>query len=183
MLIVSVFFAGFAGATTVLKTDIKQMTLSSEAILEGAVTDVESRYEKGQTTIATYVEIKPAFFLKGKNERVTLRIPGGQVGGKGLKVFGVPEFQKDQKVFLFLKKNPAEKNIYSVNGFNQGRYMLFESKGVTHAVADNGMGLKIFESCPENAVKCLEEKGLGVRTYSEMIEKIKTWLTTPEMSD
>lgn len=180
-MITMVLFAGVAGATTVLRMDLKQLTLASEMIMEGEVTKVEAKFEKGNSTIATYVEIKPKAFIKGSDERITIRVPGGQVGDKGLKVFGAPNFSAGQKVFLFLQKNPFDKDNYSVSGFYQGRYMIFDSDGSKHAVADNGIGSKIFESCSKNKLECVQRKGLKVLKYSEFIEKVKSYLASPEM--
>ncbi|TET48271.1 hypothetical protein E3J59_00855 [Candidatus Aerophobetes bacterium] len=55
-------------------------------------------------------------------KEITVKVPGGEVGGIGLKVSDTPEFRKGEEVFLFLRIEKLP--IFKVAGLFQGKYTI-----------------------------------------------------------
>lgn len=123
-IIVSLVFvsAATAAATTVVSLDLPKLVDTSELIVVGEVVKVDARVENGR--VHSYIDIAVQETWKGE-EKETVRI--GQIGGKTEElatiVHGMPSFQKDERVLLFLEKPKAAKH-YVVTGLAQGKFSL-----------------------------------------------------------
>ncbi len=172
------FFAPVAFGTTVLKIDFETMSNKSDLIIEGKVKSVASSYNEKGFAIFTKVEVEVLRTIKGQAEKVvTLRVPGGTVDGKTMTIFGAPQFEKDDRVILFLIKIPDKPDaLFHVSGLFQGRYMVFNQGGITYTVMDIGKGRPIFSSCEEEKVDCLGNLGLSVIPLKELVEKVNAAL-------
>lgn len=108
----------------VIKKELSEFTAEADLIVVGEVKKIESRWNPGET-IFTYVTIATEQFLKGSaGKEVTLRFPGGEVGGIGLKVSDTPNFKLGEKVKVFLKG----KDIYDIVGLSQGKYTILDEE-------------------------------------------------------
>lgn len=106
------------------KMELSQLTARADLIVVGQVKEIQSRWDPGET-IFTYVTIAVEQSEKGSpGAEVTLRFPGGEVGGIGLWVSDSPVFKKGEKVKVFLKG----KEIYDIVGLYQGKYSITEGE-------------------------------------------------------
>ncbi len=113
----------------VIPLTTEELALSSEMVVVGKVQKIESRWNREQNLICTYVTVESQQLLKGENniDVVVLEVPGGKVGNKGLKVFDMPTFFLNEEVLVFLSaKN--EINSFRVVGCYQGKYTIKESQ-------------------------------------------------------
>ncbi len=124
------FFTNQADALMVRKS-IEELTYEADSILIGKVKSMESRWNKDRTLIYTYVTISVREYTKAlpnmkEVKEITVKVPGGEVGGIGLKVSDTPEFRKGEEVFLFLRIE--ELPIFKVAGLFQGKYTIEDGK-------------------------------------------------------
>ncbi len=120
------FVIKMAHSTVLQYLELEDIALRSEAIIRGVVKEVSSRYNEERTKIFTYsvIEIRETF--KGKTPPVvTVRTYGGRVGDISMKVPGMPEFKKNEEVFLFLKKNDE---YWHVTGMIQGKFSILKDE-------------------------------------------------------
>lgn len=111
--------AGPALATTYLKTDLQGLTHASEAIVHGEVVKVESAWNAEGTIILSEVTIRVADTVAGvAPSTVTVRVPGGSVGGFTVKMHDGPEFRQGQEVMVFLGR--WDDGAYKVTGYQMG---------------------------------------------------------------
>jgi len=124
------FFTNQADAV-VVKKSIEELTYEADSILIGEVKRIESRWNKDRTLIYTYVTISVRKYTKAlpsmkEIKEITVKVPGGEVGGIGLKVSDAPEFRKGEEVFLFLRIEKLP--ILKVAGLFQGKYTIEDGK-------------------------------------------------------
>lgn len=124
--VVTLFAAGSARATTMLAADVPSLTRSSDAVVRGTVTSVQSRWTGDRMRIVTDVQIEVEESLKGTPPRqVTVVQPGGVVGDIGQRVSGLASFQPGEEVVVFLEKRPGA--TYRVAGMAQGKFRVERS--------------------------------------------------------
>ncbi len=124
------FFTNQADALMVRKS-IEELTYEADSILIGKVKSMESRWNKDRTLIYTYIIISVREYTKAlpnmkEVKEITIKVPGGEVGGIGLKVSDTPEFRKGEEVFLFLRIEKLP--IFKVAGLFQGKYTIEDGK-------------------------------------------------------
>jgi hypothetical protein len=108
-----------ARAATVLGASVEDLALASEAVVRGKVEARSCRWQGGK--IVTDVVIAPTEIWRGvAAERVTVVVPGGEVGRIGQRVSGAPSFAVGEDVVVFLAA--AGDGRFRVAGFAQGKY-------------------------------------------------------------
>jgi len=123
---VGLCWASSAAATTALKLDLESLVANSNAIVLGHVTEVRSLEEGGRIYTETTVRVDEAW--KGEaTDTVTIRHPGGRVGDTVTRVYGLPGFEPDERVVVFLRRNDAsstsEQSLrFTVTGLRQGKF-------------------------------------------------------------
>jgi hypothetical protein len=102
-------FALLAAAQTVSASTFTPISdddliISARAIVTGKVVAIESNYDDQQDRIYTYITVKVQQVLKGQisEGRIVLKELGGQVGNRGLIVWGNPQFKRGENVLLYL---------------------------------------------------------------------------------
>lgn len=108
-----------------LRMELTDLTKSSDNVIVGKVTDVQSRWNEQGNRIVTDVTIKVQDTAKGrmnKDALVHIRLLGGRVGGLVAKAPGMPTFSVDEEVVLFLQKKGGPKNL--VVGGTQGKRLI-----------------------------------------------------------
>jgi hypothetical protein len=114
------------GATTMLRADLPQMAQTSDAVVQGVVRRVQSRWSGDNRRIVTDVEIEVTDALKGKTgSTVLLTQPGGRVGDIGQVVSGLATFTEGEEVVVFLEKYGAA--AFQLSGMAQGKYQVQRS--------------------------------------------------------
>jgi len=108
-------------AITVKPLSFAELVEGSGAVVHGRVSDVRGQWTADRHGIDSLVSIEVIDYLKGAlGERVTVRVPGGRVGGMVNLIPGAPTFAEGDQVVLFLKvAGPA---IPILTGTTQGVY-------------------------------------------------------------
>ena len=130
---------GFAGflvtmpvlGSTVLLMGLDELVEDSDSIIQGEVEAVYSQWDEEKKLIFTYASIRVDESLKGESRRsLLIRQMGGTVGALTLTVAGMPEFQEDSNVIVFLKD--SGNGTFQVVGMNQGRYVIVEDFAISN---------------------------------------------------
>ena len=108
-----------ATATTIVKMDLAELTSAASVVARGRCLASEARMDGGYIWTFTTFEVTET--LKGSTPRqITVRLIGGKVGHMKSTVDGVPQFQRDEDVFLFLE--PTREGDLSVTSWVQGTF-------------------------------------------------------------
>ncbi|RKH13738.1 hypothetical protein D7V97_04740 [Corallococcus sp. CA053C] len=122
------------GATTMLRADLPQMAQASDAVVQGVVRRVQSRWSGDKLRIVTDVEIQVTESLKGQpGGTVLVTQPGGRVGDIGQVVSGLASFSEGEEVVVFLEKKGAA--AFRLAGMAQGKYQVQRSASGASAMA------------------------------------------------
>ena len=91
-------------ATTVIMPTDDNLIIGSRAIVRGRVLAIESAIESNSDRIFTYITLRVQEVLKGQisERRIVLKQRGGEVAGRGTRIFGMPQFLRDENVILYL---------------------------------------------------------------------------------
>ncbi len=123
LLTMAVLFGGTASATTLLRTDVAELSFASDAVVHGTVRRVESRWSGDRRRIVTDVEIEVSEALKGQpGSRVVVTQPGGRVGDIGQTVHGLASFTPGEEVVVFLEQRG--KDAFRVASMAQGKFQV-----------------------------------------------------------
>ena len=131
------------GATVVLEVGLEEMTHASQVILHGKVSAVEVLERSGEPgAIYTEVTCRAGEVLKGSarvpsSGLLTISLVGGTLGGKTLKIPGMPVFSPGEEVVLFLE---ATATNYAICGLQQGLFRV-DSTGSVKRVSRQLAGL------------------------------------------
>lgn len=121
--LLAVAFAAWAPsalATTLLAQDLESLSRRADAVVQGRVKRLQSRWNGDRTRIFTEVELEVSEALKGApGKTVTLIQPGGVVGEIGQRVSGLASFEPGEEVVVFLEKRSEAS--YHVAGMAQGK--------------------------------------------------------------
>jgi len=111
-----------AGRQSQRKIELSPAELRAQAdvIIAGNVAGVSSQWDDTHSTIFTDVAVSVERFDKGNApRRLTVRVPGGEVGDIGMAVEDMPVFAPGQKVSLHLRKT-AERAVFKLAGGGRG---------------------------------------------------------------
>lgn len=121
-------------ATQVIGLDVEELTWASDAIVEGRVTRVQSRWTAGGRLIVTEIDVEVASTLKGgAAEKVTLIQQGGTVGDLAQRVSGLASFREGEEVLLFLERQGSRR--FAVTGLAQGKFRIQRQRDGRAALA------------------------------------------------
>jgi hypothetical protein len=123
-------FAQAGAASTFLHVTTADMVAGADAVVEGRVIALRSFWiDSGY--IVTEATVRVDEVVIGTAPRyVTVRTFGGEVGDFTIVAHGFPQFQTDQAVLLFLKKEPADGSV-RVLGYQAGHYQIVEREDGT----------------------------------------------------
>lgn len=127
----SVFFLSSRSSALMVGLSTKELTRTSEVIIQGEVERVKSYWSKDRETIFTNVSIVIRDIIKGKvaQNKIEVEHEGGEIGNKSLKFSDEPTFKKGEKVILFLETRKSKigeqgKEVYNIVGCAQGKYTI-----------------------------------------------------------
>jgi hypothetical protein len=112
-----------AAATLAVPATVEELTRSSDAVVRGVVTSVESRWSRNHRRISTYVEVTvqdSGLWRGSAPSHLTVVVPGGAVGEIGQQVDGAATFTQGEEVVVFLHHAGAA--FFQVNGYAQGKF-------------------------------------------------------------
>ena len=95
-----------ARGTTFVLMDEATLFDSSDAVIVGTVTDVESAVPNPTGPVYTYIHVDVEQVIKGAlgQQPVVLREPGGTFGERHEWIYGAPEFSVGERSLLFLSR-------------------------------------------------------------------------------
>ena len=117
-----VFLAVAVHATVILPIEFRELVTTAPVIVHGQVVDVRSDWVDGRRSVETFVTVAASEYFKGNlGERVTFKVPGGQLGRYRTIFVGAPAFQDGDEVILFLKSSAGTAYPYII-GLSQGAF-------------------------------------------------------------
>jgi hypothetical protein len=115
-------------ATVILPIEFRELVATAPLIVHGQVADVRAGWADGRRSVETFVTIAVTEYLKGDmGERMTFRVPGGQLGRYRTIFVGAPEFSEGDEVVLFLKHSGA--SYPYIIGLSQGAFRVVPEAG------------------------------------------------------
>lgn len=93
-----------AFATTIIMPTDANMVIGSRAIIRGRVLNVETAVDEQTNRIYTYTTIRVQEVFKGdiQERKIVLKQEGGELEGRGTRIYGTPQFNLDENVILYL---------------------------------------------------------------------------------
>jgi len=129
--------AGTARAATVLRLTFEELTARSDAVVRGRVVSSTPKLDSQKGRITTFTEVEVTESVKGAPaKKVTVRQPGGEVGGIGQSVAGAARFTPGEEVVLFLQRAPDEASVFQVLSMSAGKVRLEKKRSELRAVRD-----------------------------------------------
>jgi len=132
-----------AHASLVTRMDTEALVRSSDVIVRGEVESVGVALDD-RGAIHTWVTVRVEESLKGAEgrSRIALRLPGGAWRDRVSRVFGVPAFQRGERVVVFAA--PTRRGPLTVTGLFQGKFRIEQAEsGEERAVQDAGTGAEV----------------------------------------
>ena len=106
-------------ATVLVPIEFRELVAASTVIVRGRVVSAQAEWVDGRRAIETIVTIEPFEYLRGDlGERLTLTVPGGQLGRYRTVFVGAPVFGEGDEVVLFLAAEGAAQP--HIVGLSQG---------------------------------------------------------------
>lgn len=121
------FSASTIRATTLAKLDLPALARAAGIVVDARFVDAQARQDRG--SIWTFAQFQVLDTLEGvpSGQRITVRLPGGQIGHLRESVDGVPRFAPGERVVLFLERTSA--GDFGITGWTQGTFRVDESAG------------------------------------------------------
>lgn len=106
---------------------LEYLKKNAEIIVLGEVRNIRPFWNEAKNKILTEVSLAPQKFLKGREaQEIKVIVQGGVIGRKGLWVSDQPQFQKGEKVILFLTAGKLLGR--EVLGWQQGKFQVVKDK-------------------------------------------------------
>lgn len=160
---------GSAAATTFVPMDDATLQTTSDLVVSGTVTAIETMRGAPPGSLHTYVHVHIDEVLQGRidSESLVLREPGGRLGGTTEWVFGAPEFSVGERAVLFLVRNPD--GTLRTNQMALGKYTItFDGSGRPAATRDLGAGTEAFLPASGEIVASVPERRPLARLLAEL---------------
>jgi hypothetical protein len=171
-LLVSVLVAqGGAVATTVSKLSLEELVRKSGRIILGRCLSTESRWNQGNTLIYTYSKVAVTENFKGQaGGFVNVVTVGGTVDGITQTVSGMPQFEQDEEVVLFLE--PSKNDLWQPVGLSQGKFRIVKDSrtGDTEAILSLS-GLQLYGT--SSGTISMQDKPQRI-PLGQLIQRIKS---------
>jgi hypothetical protein len=117
----ALLLAGAAAAATARPATVEQLAREADAVVQGRVARMESRWAPDGRHILTRVALRVSRVLRGSaGTEVVLEVPGGAVGGFGQRVDAAPSFEPGEEAVVFLRRIPGGRAL--VHGLAQGKF-------------------------------------------------------------
>jgi hypothetical protein len=117
--------APFAGATSVIGKDFRQICREADLVFVGTVVGVRSEWtdERKQAieTRVVFSDLTPLLGVDGSE--VELAFGGGEMDGIREEIAGVPRFAVGERVVVFARRG---RSVSPIVGFHQGRFTVVE---------------------------------------------------------
>jgi hypothetical protein len=126
-----------AFGATVLRLSFEQLTEKSDVVVRGRVVGSTPKLNAAAGRISTFTDVEVTEAIKGApGKRITVRQPGGEVGGIGQSVPGSARFAPGEEVVLFLQRAPDDAAVFHVLSMSAGKVRLEKRLDGLRAVRD-----------------------------------------------
>jgi len=125
---------GEAAASVVEELTPEALSLQSDAVVEGRVLNVHSRWNTNHTGLETSVQFRVDTRISGSTEEtIVIEHPGGELDGQRHLIVGMPKFVVGEEARLFLRALPdaVVSPRYRVYGWDQGKWSKDRLEGVS----------------------------------------------------
>lgn len=110
-----------AAAAVAPPVTVENLAREADAVVRGKVQRRESRWAQDGRHIFTYATVRVGAVWRGAApQRITVRVPGGEVGEIGQKVDAAPELADGEEVVLFLVREDGD--TFRVHGLALGKF-------------------------------------------------------------
>lgn len=154
-------------ATTLSKMDLPALARAAEIVVDARFVDAQVRQERG--AIWTFAQFQVIDTLAGaaSGDRITVRLPGGQIGHLRESVDGVPHFAMRERVVLFLERTSG--GDYGITGWTQGTFRVDESAGPgSETLTQDASAIPVFDQ----RTREFRSSGISRTSMSEFRERI-----------
>jgi hypothetical protein len=133
--------AATAGATTIARMNLRQLTAASRVVVRARCLANDSRWEHGEIWTFSRFQTIEAFKGPAAAEFI-VRTIGGEVGGIESIVAGAPRFFPGEEVILFL--DPAAGG-YAVTAWEEGTFRVTRDASGRRFVAQNAPAEEVYD--------------------------------------
>src|ERR1700730_8970638 len=149
------------------------MIIGARAIVRGKVLSVGSSFDAQQNRIFTYTTLRVQEVIKGQisERKIVIKEEGGQVGTRGSRIFGTPEFTLGEQVLLYL--DTWSDGSLRVHQLFLGKFSIIEDPNtgkliVVRSTAD--ADVVMVNSLPQsNQAKGAATEKMELAAYTEMV--------------
>jgi hypothetical protein len=132
-LLATILLLALAARASALMVEVpfEELVQTSDAIVQGTVVDLESRWLAEPHIIVTDVTLQVGEVWAGSlqpGQRLVLRVAGGEVDGIGMRREHEPAFGRDEQVVLFLAATPSAR--FAVHHLEQGKFTVFGDQAI-----------------------------------------------------
>lgn len=122
---------------------IKSLTKRADVILTGKVIQKESSWNASKTRIYTKTTVQVEEYLKGTNKdnNIEITYPGGEVGDVGEFYTHMPNFEYNEEVLVFLKKDGKD-NEYKVLNGEEGKITVVREAKTKEKITTSNLSIK-----------------------------------------
>lgn len=146
-----------AGATTILRVPLDELTHGSDLVLQAKVAQVAVETAPGdERRISTRVKLEVVRVLKGHHSApsLTLRLIGGSTDRWTLQIPGMPVFRPGEEVVVFLE---ATSDGFIPAGLSEGKYTVTRDPVEGSARVRRHLGgVTVMERAPSGTLETLE---------------------------
>jgi len=155
-----------AGATTLVRLSLDQLTAGADTVARVRCLSIESRWEGGSIWTITTAEVVEA--MKGNPARqILIRLPGGRVGHFTASVDGAPRFHTGDEAVLFLSESPA--GGYTVAGWVEGTFRISrDARTRAETVTQDSSAFAVFDP----AARAFQNEGIRRMPLSEFRARV-----------
>ena len=122
-----------AGASTIAHLSLQEITLRSEMILSGRISDSWAEWDSSHKYIWTHYTVTMESTVKGRSRRtVEVAEPGGIMGTTAMFIGGATGYRRGERVLIFLERMPN--GYLRTAGLGQGKYGIDQQNRV-HGIA------------------------------------------------
>jgi len=121
-----------------MEAKLKQLTTNADIIVTGKISSNKSSWNNNKTRIFTEATLNIDEYLKGNNNgsSVVITYPGGEVNGVGELYTHMPNFEDNENVLVFLKKD--EKG-YKVFDGEEGKIRIIKDAKTGEAITSSNI--------------------------------------------
>ena len=137
--VVLMLFATSAGATTLIRQGLDQLTIGSETIVQASVLDIHSYWNADHRFILTDVHLRPSRILKGDpSGDVICTVMGGTVGDVTTLIVGGADLAPGSEYLLFLAHAdlPGAPNRLTIRDHSQGVFDIVGGRAFSQALGE-----------------------------------------------